>query len=81
VPDKALISVQGTYSLAVIGEGDKVSLRRVEVGPSVNGLRVIEKGVSEGERVVVEGVQKVSDGLQVQAEPAPAPSAASAPHN
>ena len=73
VPDKALISVQGTYSLAVLGKGDKVSLRRVEVGPSVQGMRLIEKGVNEGERVVVEGVQKVSDGAQVKAEPAPPP--------
>jgi len=71
VPDKALISVQGTYSLAVVGADDKVALRRVEVGPSVNGVRVIVKGVNEGERVVVEGVQKVSDGAQVQPELAP----------
>jgi membrane fusion protein, multidrug efflux system len=78
VPDKALISVQGSYSLAVLGEGDKVSLRRVEVGPSVHGLRVIEKGVSEGERVVVEGVQKVSDGAQVQGELAPEATASAA---
>jgi membrane fusion protein (multidrug efflux system) len=71
VPDKALILVQGTYSLGVLGDGDKVSLRKVEVGQSVNGLRLIEKGVNEGDRVVVEGVQKISDGAQVKAEEAP----------
>src|SRR4029077_16907650 len=62
VPEKALIPMQGTYSLGVVGPDDKVQLRRVDVGPSVQGLRVIEKGVVEGERIVVEGVQKIGDG-------------------
>jgi membrane fusion protein (multidrug efflux system) len=78
VPEKALISVQGTFSLGVVGPDDKVALRRVEVGPSVNGLRVIQKGIEEGDRVVVEGVQKISDGARVDAKPAPPPGAPSA---
>lgn len=73
IPDKALIMVQGTYSVAVVGDEDKVQLRRVQVGPSVNGLRLIEDGVKEGERVVVEGTQKVSDGAKVKPEQAPPP--------
>jgi membrane fusion protein (multidrug efflux system) len=80
VPDKALILVQGTYSLGVIGQDNKIQLRRVEVGPSVNGTRLIQKGVNEGERVVVEGTQKISDGAAVQAQPAPEATAAAAPN-
>jgi membrane fusion protein (multidrug efflux system) len=76
VPEKALISVQGTFSLGVVGAGDKVQLRRVELGPSAGGVRVVQKGVTEGERIVVEGVQKISDGAPVV--PRPAPSAAAA---
>jgi membrane fusion protein (multidrug efflux system) len=72
VPDKALVQVQGTYSLAVVGDDSKVKLRRVEVGPVAGALRIIQSGVSAGERVVVEGVQKVSDGATVVAQPAPA---------
>jgi len=71
VPEKALIPVQGTYSVGVIGPGDKVQLRRVDVGPSVQGVRIVEKGVAEGDRIVVEGVQKISDGAQVVPKPAP----------
>jgi membrane fusion protein, multidrug efflux system len=78
VPDKALISVQGTYSLGVLAADDKVQLKRVELGPSVNGLRVVLKGVNEGDRVVVEGVQKISDGAKVVAKPAPEPDATAA---
>jgi membrane fusion protein (multidrug efflux system) len=78
VPEKALISVQGTFSLGVVGPDNKVALRRVEVGPSVNGLRVIQKGIEEGDSVVVEGVQKISDGATVDPKPAPPPGAPSA---
>lgn len=65
VPEKALIQVQGSYSLAVVGPGNKVTLRRVEVGSLAGTSRIITSGVSAGERVVAEGVQKVSDGMTV----------------
>jgi membrane fusion protein (multidrug efflux system) len=75
VPERALIAVQGTYSLAVVGDDNKVQLRRVELGPAAKGLQIITKGVAEGDRVVVEGVQKVSDGALVDPKPAPAETA------
>jgi membrane fusion protein (multidrug efflux system) len=71
VPEKALISVQGSYSVGVIGSDNKVHLKRVDVGPSVEGLRIIDKGVEQGDQVVVEGVQKISDGATVVPKPAP----------
>jgi membrane fusion protein, multidrug efflux system len=71
VPEKALISVQGSYSVGVIASDNKVHLKRVEVGASVDGLRVIDKGVEQGDEVVVEGVQKISDGATVVPKPAP----------
>ncbi len=71
VAQKALLEVQGTFSVAVVGQGNKVELRRVEVGPITDEDRVITKGVARGERVVVEGVQKVSDGAVVNPENAP----------
>jgi membrane fusion protein, multidrug efflux system len=71
VPEKALLQVQGTYSLGVVGPDNKVQLRRVEVGPNAGGVRIVTKGVGAGDRVVVEGVQKVSDGATVNPQPAP----------
>jgi RND family efflux transporter MFP subunit len=78
VPDKALVQVQGSYSLAVVGADSKVKLKRVEVGQVAGPLRIIKSGVAAGERVVVEGVQKVSDGTLVVAQAAP-PEAATTP--
>jgi membrane fusion protein (multidrug efflux system) len=73
VAETALIQLQGTSSLAVVGPDNRVHLRRVEVGPSVGPLRVVTSGVNEGERVVQDGVQKVSDGALVNPVQAPPP--------
>ena len=69
VPEKALIQVQGTYSLAVVDTANKVTFRKVEVGPTAGPLRIITSGANPGDRVVVEGLQKVSDGLTVAPQP------------
>ncbi len=71
VPERALINVQGTYSVGVVGPDNKVQLRKVDVGPSVKGLRVVEKGLADGDRIVVDGVQRISDGALVDPRPAP----------
>jgi membrane fusion protein (multidrug efflux system) len=71
IPERALINVQGSYSVGVVGPDNKVQLRRVDVGPSVKGLRVIDKGLADGDRIVVDGVQKISDGAVVDPRPAP----------
>jgi len=71
VPEKALIQVQGTYSLAVVSADNKVQQRRVEVGPSNGELRIINSGVVAGERVVIEGLQQARDGAVVNPQPVP----------
>ncbi|MDB4981721.1 MAG: efflux system, rane fusion protein CmeA [Myxococcales bacterium] len=78
VPEKALVQVQGTYALAVVGADNKVKLKRVEVGPSTGPSRIITSGVEAGERVIVEGVQKAPDGATVIVKAGPPPSVAAA---
>ena len=69
VPEKAVIELQGSQQVAVVGADDKVSVRPVTVGERVGHLWIISNGVKPGERVVVEGLQKVRDGAQVKAVP------------
>jgi membrane fusion protein (multidrug efflux system) len=71
VPEKALINVQGSYSVGVVGPDNKVALRKVDLGPSVKGMRIVEKGLADGDRIVVDGVQKITDGALVDPRPAP----------
>lgn len=66
VPERAVSEVQGSYHLVVVGRDRKATIRPVELGERMDSWRVISKGVSAGETVVVEGLQKVRDGEAVQ---------------
>ena len=54
------------YQVAVVGGDDKVDVRTVQVGERTGAMWIIEQGVKPGERVVVEGVQKVREGIPVR---------------
>ncbi|HLK02919.1 MAG TPA: efflux RND transporter periplasmic adaptor subunit [Candidatus Acidoferrum sp.] len=66
VPQRAVIEIQGTYQLAVVGSDNKVNVRIVKVGERVGTQWIIDSGVKSGEMVIVEGVQKVRDGSSVK---------------
>jgi membrane fusion protein (multidrug efflux system) len=70
VPQRAVQELQNLRSVAVVDGTGKVSFRNVTVGPRVDSLWVIEEGLKPDERVVVEGLQRVRDGLIVTAKPA-----------
>ncbi len=69
VPQRAVQEVQGSYQVAVVGSDNTVEIRPVKVGPRQETLWVIDEGLKPGERVVVEGLQKVKAGLTVQPKP------------
>jgi membrane fusion protein (multidrug efflux system) len=69
VPQQAVFDLQGTRELAVVGSDNKVSIRPVTLGETVEHDWIVSEGVKPGERVVVEGVQKVRPGMQVDPRP------------
>jgi membrane fusion protein (multidrug efflux system) len=71
VQQRAVQELQNLYSVAVVGGDNKVALRNVKVGQRVDALWVVEEGVKPGDRVVVEGLQRISDGMIVAPKPAP----------
>jgi membrane fusion protein (multidrug efflux system) len=73
VPQRAVQELQNLRSVAVVGADHRISLRPVRTGPRVDSLWVIEEGVQAGEQVVVEGLQRVREGLVVQPVPQPPP--------
>jgi membrane fusion protein (multidrug efflux system) len=84
VPQRAVTEMQGTHQVAVVGGDDVVQMRVVEPGPQDGSDIVIASGLKPGERVVVEGVQKVRNGAKVApqsnvASPGAAPVAPAAP--
>ncbi|MGH7495873.1 MAG: efflux RND transporter periplasmic adaptor subunit [bacterium] len=65
VPGRALTELQGQYLLYVVGEGNKVVMRRVVLGPKAGAFTVIEQGVNAGEKVIVEGLQRIRPDMVV----------------
>jgi len=66
VPQRAVIEIQGTYQIDVVGSDNKVNVRMVKVGERVGTQWIIDSGVKSGEMVIVEGVQKVREGSSVK---------------
>jgi membrane fusion protein (multidrug efflux system) len=81
IPQRAVRDVQGLHEVAVVKPDETIELRMVKVAERIGSLWVVEKGLKPGERVVVEGIDKVRTGEKVKptlADAAPA-TAGSAP--
>jgi RND family efflux transporter MFP subunit len=79
VPQQAVQETQGQYQVAVVGSDNIVTLKNVTPGDQVGSLWIIDAGLSAGERVVTEGLQKVKDGIEVIPQPDPAMDLSSPP--
>jgi membrane fusion protein (multidrug efflux system) len=65
VPQRAVSELQGNFQVAVVDADNKVHLQPVRVGDRSGDFWVIEEGLQPGQRVVVEGLQKVREGTIV----------------
>lgn len=66
IPKRAIKEVQGTYQVYVVNGDGLVEQRIVQVGPMSGGSQVIEEGLSDGDVIAVEGIQKLRSGLQIK---------------
>jgi RND family efflux transporter MFP subunit len=66
VNDSAIGTDQTVRYVLVVGASNKVEYRPVQLGPVIDGLRVVQSGLTAGETVVVNGLQRVRPGAQVQ---------------
>lgn len=65
VPQRAVAEIQGKYMVAVIGADNKADIRPVKAAERIDNLWVILEGLKPGERIAVEGIQKVRPGMPV----------------
>jgi membrane fusion protein, multidrug efflux system len=68
VPQLAVQEIQGLYSVMVVKPDAAVEQRMVKAGERVGNLWIIDSGLKPGEKVIVEGIQKVKPGVQVTAK-------------
>jgi membrane fusion protein (multidrug efflux system) len=65
VPSQAIIDLQGQSLLYTVGDDNKVSMHRVVPGPKSGRFTVIKQGLTAGEKVIVEGIQKIRPDMVV----------------
>ncbi|HEX6964431.1 MAG TPA: HlyD family secretion protein, partial [Gemmatimonadaceae bacterium] len=66
VPQRAVLQQLGVQSVYVVGAGDSVSARPVKAAEWAGSDWLIQSGLHPGERVVVDGVQKIGPGMVVR---------------
>lgn len=68
LPDRAIGTDQAQRFIWVMNRNNQVEYRKIELGAHIGRTRVIRKGLTAGEWVVVEGLQKLRPGIQVNPE-------------
>ena len=68
IPQPALVESQIGKQVFVVNADNKVESRSVEVGRGYQGQWIIKRGLKQGEKVIVEGTQKVRPGVVVNAK-------------
>lgn len=69
VPSRSLTELQGSYQLATVDSANKAHIYTVTIGPEVGNEVVVESGLHSGDRIVLDGVQKIRDGVIVNPVP------------
>jgi len=68
VPQRSVTELQGIYNVAVVGADETVEIRMVTPAQRIGNLWVVDAGLKVGDRIVVEGLQKVRPGMKVKPE-------------
>jgi len=79
VPQVAVQDLQGAKTVMVVGEDNKVAMRTLTLRQPYQDFYIVSAGINPGERVIVEGIQKVRPGAVVKAELKPAQPSATPP--
>ena len=69
VPQQAVMTLQTNSQVAIVNADNSIDIRTIKVGETSGQMVVIKEGVKLGEKVIVEGGQKVRNGMKVKPEP------------
>jgi multidrug efflux system membrane fusion protein len=71
VSERAVGTDQSKRFVMVVGDDNKAAYREVILGSAVNGQRIVTSGLKPGERIIVNGLQRVRPGTLVAPQAAP----------
>jgi membrane fusion protein (multidrug efflux system) len=69
VPQRAVSELQGAHQVAVLDSANKIRIQPVKLGATTGKEWIVREGIVPGERIVVEGLQKVRPGMSVDPKP------------
>jgi RND family efflux transporter MFP subunit len=69
VPQAAISELQGVYQVGVVSAENKVTIKTVKLGPQFRDMWVVESGLQAADNVVVDGLQRVRNGMTVAPTP------------
>ena len=69
IKDEAVGTDLGKKYVLVLGTDNTVTYRSIELGPKLEGLRIVRSGLSKGEKIVVNGLQRAMPGAAVEPQP------------
>jgi membrane fusion protein, multidrug efflux system len=69
IPQQSISELQGVYQVGVVGSDNKVAIKAVKLGPQFGDMWVVDSGLQAGDRVIVDGLQRVRTGVLVDPTP------------
>jgi membrane fusion protein, multidrug efflux system len=69
IPQQSVSELQGVYQVAVVSDDRVVTIKNVKLGPQAGDMWVIESGLQTGDKVVVDGLQRIRSGMTVAPSP------------
>jgi len=65
IPQRCVKELQGQYSVFVVGADNVVENRQISAGAKIGDLLVVSEGLNKGEKIIIDGIQKVRNGVSV----------------
>ena len=75
IPYKAVTEQLGEFFVYIVGDSNKVSQRKVQLGKQLGNDVIINDGIKAGEKIVVQGVQSLREGSVITTAPPQQPAA------
>jgi membrane fusion protein (multidrug efflux system) len=69
IPQQAVSELQGIYQVGVVTSDNKATIKSVKLGPQFGDMWVVEEGLNAGDNVVVDGLQRIKNGMTVSPTP------------
>jgi membrane fusion protein (multidrug efflux system) len=69
IPQQAVSELQGIYQVGVVASDNTATIKNVKLGPQFGDMWVVEEGLNAGDNVVVDGLQRIKNGMTVSPTP------------